>query len=270
MSDPSVIGNSPAGASPKRTPHLHPDGDAGDTYRAVCIPAVIGLLIGLVSWAAFFSYLLWVVPLLAIVVSGYGLAQIYRYWPALTGAAAARWGIALGMVFGLGAVVHAGAQRWALEVEARRVANMWIELVRKGDLYRAHQLSLDPRARMDAAADLERGYEQSDALAAEYEEFAHSPFMQRMQQLPESARVRLLRFVEVARGPTTVRVRADLRAETGKPADDFNIEMVLYRMPDLRTGELSWRVNARLDSRSGGAGDGHKNEPGWGNVGHDP
>jgi hypothetical protein len=228
-----------------------------DSYRAICVPAVIGLLLGLLSWTAFLSYLFWFVPLAAIGISCYGLLQVRRYWPTLTGAMAARAGIVLALVCGLGAVVQAGIHRWAFQREARQAADLWVEFVRDGKLHEAFQLTLDPLSRLPLDRDLVSVYEDRPELKESFAKFAEAAAVQRLPKLGASAEVRFLGLDNLHEGQASARATVDYAVSAGtKPSDDdFIFQLVLYRLPDPHSGEWTWRVllEPRIRSLSAGA-----------------
>ena len=107
-------------------------------YRAVSSLAVAGLLAGLLSPLAMFAAVLWLVPLAAVVLSGLALRRIAARRPDLVGRPAALAGLMLGTVFLVAAPVDDLVYRYFLRQQARQFAEIWIDAVRHGDVYKAH------------------------------------------------------------------------------------------------------------------------------------
>ena len=115
-------------------------------YRALSSLAVAGLLAGLLSPLAMFAPVLWLVPLAAVVLSGLALRRIAARWPELVGRPAALAGLMLGVAFLVAAPVDDLVYRYFLRQQARQFAEIWIDAVRHGEVYKAHQLMLASEA----------------------------------------------------------------------------------------------------------------------------
>jgi hypothetical protein len=215
-----------------------------DPYQALSIPSALGLALGLASALAFAGPLLWPVPLFAIGVCLFALWQINRYEPSLTGTALARTGLVLAICFGLGAVLHAGLHRLLVARESREVGDLWFDYLRTGELHKAHQLTLDPAARLPALSDLPAAYAEIPSLAAEYEDFVAGKLIRALRNLPRDARVRryeMERFDSRGRHERVQVVYAVTFVEKGRPKTFF-VQLVLHRTNDATTGDIAWQV----------------------------
>jgi len=111
-------------------------------YRPLSGLAVSALIAGLLSLLAFFSPFLWVIPALAVILGVWAELSIRRQDPPRLGRTAARIGTALGLFLLGAAPAQWFTHRALVDAEARRFGQTWLELVRSGDLLRAHQLSM--------------------------------------------------------------------------------------------------------------------------------
>lgn len=83
-------------------------------YRALSPVAVVSLVLGLLSFAAFFSFAMLVVPALGVLAGLYAWARIRRYPQELTGAGLAKAGIGLSLLL---AAVGAGRLSYVYATE---------------------------------------------------------------------------------------------------------------------------------------------------------
>ncbi|NMC21354.1 MAG: hypothetical protein GYA33_13160 [Thermogutta sp.] len=111
-------------------------------YRPLSGLAVSALIVGAFSPLAFFSPFLWFIPALASILGVWAELSIRRQDPPRLGLTAARIGAALGLFLLSAAPARWFTHRALVDAEARRFGQTWLELVRSGDLLRAHQLSM--------------------------------------------------------------------------------------------------------------------------------
>jgi hypothetical protein len=125
------------------------DADETDvaTFQSVSGLAVAGLVIGLLAPSAMLDPMFWVVPLVGIAVGAWALWQIRRRAGALVGRKAALAGLLLSVVFAAAAPTDWTVYRWRLRSEARQVADLWFECLRRQEPHKAYQLLLDPMSR---------------------------------------------------------------------------------------------------------------------------
>jgi hypothetical protein len=218
-----------------------PSGADDEQYQALSIPAVAALLLGIASPLAFLHPLLWTAPLLALGVSLYALYQIRRYAPGLTGRRAAQLGLALAVVCGTGAAVHAGIERVLTPREADRVARLWFGYVRSGDLYKAHQMTLDSRTRLPFREDLATTYAEIPKLKEQFDEFAATNLVRELRQLPPDARVTLK---EIERHDAAGNHdRLQLLYTVAVPGgESFQVSVILHRFNSRLRGGVTWQI----------------------------
>jgi hypothetical protein len=130
------------------TPRFSEDLDAEVAeYRSLSGAAVGGLLLGLLSPAAFVDPAAWCIPFVGILVSAYALLHILRNGAALAGRKAALWGLSLSLCFAAAAPSDWLYYRFRLRQEAQPYAALWFDLIASGHPERAFQLSAEPRNR---------------------------------------------------------------------------------------------------------------------------
>ncbi len=215
-----------------------------DEYHSLSIAAIVGLLLGLASVLAFVHYLLLLVPVLAIVVCGYALLEIRRYEPHVTGRKAAMIGICLAVALGTGAIVKTTSHRLAIEHEAARVGTSWIELVRSGQLEKAHQLTLDSYERLAPSADLKSAYAELPDLQTKLAEFKASPIVNELSAPGRTTHIVVDRLELFHESQDSTYVPATYEVDTiqdGK-SQKMVIGLRMYRVLDRRIRQLVWQI----------------------------
>jgi hypothetical protein len=142
-------------------------------YRAVSRAALAALALGIASAAALISPILVVVPLAAVVAGLVALRTIQAGGGLVVGRWLATAGICLALLLGSWGVVRHFSRQMALADQAIRLADGWLELVRRGQREAAHQLTLRAGERMSSLAAAEEYYrtniQASDSLARYFE-----------------------------------------------------------------------------------------------------
>ncbi len=221
---------------------IDPSGEIA--YRAISVPAVAGLLLGLASGLAFLNPLLWLVPVVAAAASLYALWQVARYAPGLTGRGAATLGLGLALFFGTGAIVHAGIERLLIDREARRAGLLWMSAVRSGDLYNAHQMTQDPRARLPLHEDLAQSYSERPQLKAQFESFLDEEVVKAIRQLPADAKIEVREFGASTGNRLRQRMPIVFRVTypPGVKPRIMMVHLVMHRVRDASTGDVAWWI----------------------------
>ncbi len=140
-------------------------------YRPLSGLAVAALILALISPLAFFSPFLWFLPALALIVGVWAGVSIQRQDPPRLGRTAARFSVAIGL-FLLGvAPAQWFTHRALVDAEAQQFGQTWLELVRSGDLLRAHQLSVAAPLRQPLDEKLPEKYAVGQPARRELEAF---------------------------------------------------------------------------------------------------
>ena len=173
--------------------HSRPKFDAADEvvarYRAISSLAVAGLLAGLLSPLAMLTSVLWMLPLAAAVLSGIALRRITTRWPQLVGRRAALIGLMLGAAFLVAAPVDDMLYRHFLRQQARQFAEIWIDAVRHGEVYKAHHL-MEAKHRPPLESNLADFYRQNANSRRNLQAFVNEPAMRTLFALGPAARIR--------------------------------------------------------------------------------
>jgi hypothetical protein len=120
-------------------------------YRPISRLAVAGLLLALPSVLLFasnnLSWVFFLFTLPAVVLATVALQAIVKSDGALAGEAVARLAIVIAVACGLGWVTNEVVTKYVTELEARTVADDWLEKMRKGEPGAAFLLSQHPKMR---------------------------------------------------------------------------------------------------------------------------
>jgi hypothetical protein len=172
-----------------------PADDEVASYRAVSSLAVAGLLAGLLSPLAMFTGLLWPMPLAAVAISGLALRRIALRWPELAGRPAAVIGLILGVAFCFAAPVDDFVYHYCLRQQARQFADIWIDAVRQGEIYKAHHLMVNADRRIPLESELVNFYRKNLSSRRLLKQFADQPAIRTLFALGQAADIR---FYETA------------------------------------------------------------------------
>jgi len=130
-------------------------------YRSVSRASVVGLVLGLLSALSLVHWLLAPIALAAVLVSCLALVQIRARSGELLGRKAALAGIVLGIFFATSATTREYLRRDELDRQARKHAERWLGLLRKGDLpdlYKAFELRQEYPQRQPVGTNLALRY----------------------------------------------------------------------------------------------------------------
>ena len=178
------------------TPHLPMSGLSSDRdaeivqYRALSLPAMAGLIVGLLSPAAIIAPLLWSLPMLGIVLSGLGLRQIARNPTERAGRKAAIIGMGLSLFFLLSAASHRHVYYQLLRAEARHFSEQWFTFLANGEPHKAHQLLSSPDFRQPIDENLWEFYRQSPQWEGELRTHVEEPLVRLLLELGDKAQAR--------------------------------------------------------------------------------
>jgi len=162
-------------------------------YPPVSRQAIVALLLGLVSFAAIFSQVMWILPLGGVIVALTALRSIARSERAMIGRRAALIGLALSLLFGVWAPVHYYVRWEILSRQSREHAKHWFAYIQKGQLYHAHQLRLPREERQKPDVNLPEYYDQNEEVDIDFREFRKMPCVQEIVKAGSALRVRYVR-----------------------------------------------------------------------------
>lgn len=215
-----------------------------ESYRAICIAAVVGLILGLLSILALIHPLLWLVPLAGIATDWLALKHITMASPPLLGRKAVLVGMTLSLIFGIAAPVQYWIYRRALRADAIEVAEEWFTALRENRPDYAMRLTRNPTskaARAKPPSPLPTMGE--DALAPVRKETQEQP-AELLLKLGKRAHVRLYQhdevwFDESAQGARDTYV-VTVEDKTGPVS--FFVKLGCSRSQDLSTGDWQWQI----------------------------
>ena len=152
-------------------------------YGAISPLAIGALLLGLASILALFSMLLLIVPVVTVLVALLALRQIANSDGAIIGRLPAAIGLLGALLFASIAVSSVISRNRTLEHQAVAFATDWIELVREGELHRAHQLHLPAADRQLPGSSLTLYYQANEQAKEEFDRFFAQPLVETIRNL---------------------------------------------------------------------------------------
>ncbi len=132
--------------------------------------ALISFLLGLLSFLALTSPILWILPPVTVVFA-LSAFRIISTNPDKSGRRLAAIGLFLGVGIGLWATTHFLAREWYLYGKAREFADDWLNLVQDGELLQAHQLHRPYLERVGQNIKLDEYYESMRETSDHPDEF---------------------------------------------------------------------------------------------------
>jgi hypothetical protein len=183
--------------------HIEPSFSSTDAvdvaqYARVSRLSIAALILGLLSAAALYSQMMWCLPAAGAMLAIAARRSIARSEDVVSGRRAAVIGLVLSLLFGAWAAVRFYARERVLSQQAREHAEQWIDFVREGRLYEAHQLRLTQHERQPPDADLAEYYETDEMMGHDFNEFCGDPSVKKIAELGDTGRVRYVRDEEFA------------------------------------------------------------------------
>lgn len=244
-------------SSASQQPHVSSlDETAVTTYRSISLAAVLALLFGCASALALVHPFLWVVPVVAVVTAIFALRGIAREGANLTGRGLAIMGLVLALFFGTWAPARIVTRQMHLYRQARPYADQWLELVRAGQLYEAHQLMKLAGERQKPGSSLEVFYTNSAEARKDLDHaFEMKPALTLRSQA-ENATYEYLGGDGVSSEEgghiEFVSLRYLMRYEEHGLAKETPIRIVLQRGDSEEPGVFYWSIRAIVDPNRDG------------------
>jgi hypothetical protein len=116
-------------------------------YRSVCKSAVLALILGIVSPAAFVDPVVWGIPIAGVLAGAFAFFLIRRNPTVLIGRKAAIVGLWLSVCFTVAAPIERFYYRHCILEEAKQYASLWFELLAENRPEYAFQLTVTPKNR---------------------------------------------------------------------------------------------------------------------------
>ncbi len=234
-------------------------------YRIVSRLAMVSLVLAILSSLALLRPLLWIVPPTAAALAVCALASISRRSSELSGRAVALAALAIALIMGFWAPTRHFSRQHYLSRQAAQFSREWLELLRQGRLYDAHQLHLSLKNRSPATASLEEEYANRDTpddvaarhspggyyppvkLGDAYDTFFAQETPKRLAELGERAQYHFLRTDRVtsdkSRHADAVQTRYRVDYEEGGQPHSFQIHVLVVRVLQPDSDEGHWRID---------------------------
>jgi hypothetical protein len=214
-------------------------------YHPLCVPAIVGCGLGLLSFLALLHPVLWFVPLIAAGVNVYALAQLGGS-DRMIGRRAALWGLFLALLFGLAAPLRTFTYQWLERRDAHQTAREWFQALLEGNVHKAHQLTVMPSERKPLDDQLPKFYEESADLQTGLDNYLKVPAVATLRALGSRATVRHYETESVdtdGRSDKVVDVYAVTYDDNGQKKTFF-VKLDLWRHLKADTGPRLWRVQS--------------------------
>jgi hypothetical protein len=217
-------------------------------YPRVSRAAVLALLLGLASAAALASPVLWFLPLVGIAVAIAALKSIDRDSGGVLGRRTAVIGLVLSLVFITWAPCRYFVRNELLYRQAREHSAYFLDLILKGKLHEAHQLTLDKRDRQAPNANLNEYYSEQVEMAESFKSFCSQQPLDEIIALGDKGRVRFVgrRDIVVGRmlGQTIDIVTQEFAIdyEQGGQSQTLPVLIEIARTRFRGTGEAQWSI----------------------------
>lgn len=233
----------------ERLPHLkfsQPEVPDPVPYRAISWLAMAALLLGAASALSLLSGLLAFIPLIAVGLAVAALRSIANTQPRPLGRRAALAGVALAVLFGTWSTTQGVIRQYWIYRQAQQYADQWLELVREGRVYEAHQLYLPQDRRKSPGTALSVYYESDRDARRELDQIFDVAPCKQIVEMGKRCRVRFVRnesfdsvidynlYIDSA--TMRYQVEGDL---DGKPSS-FPITLALHRKRVRGSDNVSW------------------------------
>ena len=130
--------------------------DPALTYKPISAMAVVSLLVGIAALGAFFSWVLWIVPPIAIIIAGLTSRRLDQARDEYAGQFIAKLGLLCAVIGLAGAPTIYFTKRFILGRESRAVADSFIDLILEHKLKNAFAYTVRPDMQQAAAGDADK------------------------------------------------------------------------------------------------------------------
>ena len=224
--------------------------DYGDgEYQELSRWAIFTLLFGLFSVTILIHPLFWVVPALTLLlgVAGYKMTQP-EYGHAGRGIVLS--GILLAVLFTTTAISRFAIRRAVIFSQARHHMMDWFELVKEGEIYRAHQLIKPPMMRVPQGVLLVDYYENDPGERKKAEKYFEVDPLSRIKMMGGEAKVEFVRSMYQSRRLADDHIKQLYRVHYPMEGKQHSVEIeaTLIRRYDRKTTRGFWEIKA-IDKR---------------------
>jgi hypothetical protein len=215
-------------------------------YHPMSGLAVAGLILGLVSAAAFLSTVAWALAGVAVLVNMIALVQVARSDPPRMGRRAAQVGLVISLFCLAGAITVHLSQSWLCRAHARSVVELWLTKVLEGDMEIADQLTLLPQNRLGGLESLRQEYQEQPFLRDRLEAYKKADAMKQLMDAAGRASFSLVDVVEqisdAVQEVVVFRYRIDV--QRADRLESFEVTIGATRPEGSSKAVSTWRVQA--------------------------
>ncbi|MCA9143338.1 MAG: hypothetical protein H6823_09155 [Planctomycetaceae bacterium] len=239
-----------------------------EQYRPISALVVVAFIASVFSLLAILHPLLWVLPVVAVVISLSAIIRVSGSQTRYSGRGAAVLGLCIATLIGVYAPVRVISRDRALYAQAREKAEFWLSLVQQGRMHEAHQLSLKSDERFQGPGSLAKHY--SDAPSSQtgteargeplemmelentpprkLKEFVSEPTASKLQQFGNTAHIEHLRdemITSESNGVNnTLKITQRFRASGVIDGEPESIEFLVRSTRDDGTTVANWSVGS--------------------------
>lgn len=159
-------------------------------YHALNPLPYVALGLGLLSATALISPLFGIFGILAL-ICGTAAALQEDEWTTTAAKVANGFAIALALFFLALIGARQVSRTWTVKSEAEEFINGWFELLRKGEIEQAHQLSMQPQDRQIPEVDLMKYYKESEEARRGRDHFYVAPPLNKLVKDIKQGTIRL-------------------------------------------------------------------------------
>ena len=223
---------------------LRPDERPVAHYRSISWSAVIAAILGLASVIVLVSPALCPVAIAGVIVAVLALNRIAAAEGQLIGRPAALTGLCLATLFLGWGFSGYFTRQWAVEENARRMADAWVQLVTAGKLREALQFRQSPAARIASPDALAEQYEKNQEAKNELAQFASEPLIKELAAQKELAQVRFEEVTRARRSGLTDHVTLKYTYERPAGQGRLRFWIQLSRQTDENTRRPEWQITS--------------------------
>jgi hypothetical protein len=219
-------------------------GDDLGQYRAVSGLAVAGALAGAFSILAFVHYLLYAVPIAAVVINALALRRIAEASPPLVGRKAALTGLAMALICLGAAPIQVAVHRRDLHVQSMQIAEEWFTALREDRPEWAYRLSQFPTTVAARQQPPLKILQSATTPSSPLRKYVRESPVELLLKLGKRAHVRYYANEDVWSEDDRQGVRDYFVVTVGKGSEavSFFITLGMTRTKEIGTGAWQWQI----------------------------
>ncbi|MBI2481035.1 MAG: hypothetical protein HYV60_21090 [Planctomycetia bacterium] len=231
-----------------------------DDYRPVSPLVIAACVAGLSSLLAMVHPLLWVVPVIAVVLSICAIIRVSAAHSRYSGRGAAVVALCLATLIGSYAPARTISRERAICAQARTKTEEWISLLQQGRVHEAHQLSLNTGERFQGPASLDTHYAEvpprSSSSSSDEEMgemmgpspaellkgFVGEPAVKKLAEFGTQARIEHLRDLSISFESQDLKITQEFRASAVHDGHPESIEFLVRATRHEEGNFADWKI----------------------------